>query len=54
MFYCIVGTNWTIQILHEMLYELHNKEPTIDQAMLEFGKPEKYEVGTKTYDLIFD
>lgn len=37
------GTNWSIQILHEMLFQLHNKEPTIDQAMLEFGKPEKYE-----------
>ncbi|XP_072265382.1 sulfotransferase 6B1-like isoform X2 [Pyxicephalus adspersus] len=37
------GTNWTIQILHEMLFELHNKEPTLDQAMLEFGKPDKYE-----------
>ncbi|XP_018412867.1 PREDICTED: sulfotransferase 6B1-like [Nanorana parkeri] len=37
------GTNWTIKILHEMLFEIHNKEPTLDQAMLEFGKPEKYE-----------
>ncbi|XP_071997013.1 sulfotransferase 6B1-like [Engystomops pustulosus] len=37
------GTNWTIQILHQMLFLLHNKEPTLDQAMLEFGKPEKYE-----------
>ncbi|KAM3931926.1 sulfotransferase 6B1-like [Leptodactylus fuscus] len=37
------GTNWSIQILHQMLFELHNKEPTIAHAMLEFGKPEKYE-----------
>ncbi|XP_073483899.1 sulfotransferase 6B1-like [Aquarana catesbeiana] len=37
------GTNWTIQILHEMLFEMHNKEPTLDQAMLEFGNPEKFE-----------
>ncbi|XP_069811667.1 sulfotransferase 6B1-like [Dendropsophus ebraccatus] len=36
------GTNWTIQILHEMLFQLHDKEPTLDQAMFEFGKPEKY------------
>ncbi|XP_063773963.1 sulfotransferase 6B1-like [Pseudophryne corroboree] len=37
------GTNWSIQILHEMLFGLHNKEPTLDQAMIEFGKPEKFE-----------
>ncbi|KAM9312338.1 sulfotransferase 6B1 [Gastrophryne carolinensis] len=37
------GTNWTIQILHEMLFTLHEKEPTLTQAMLEFGTPEKYE-----------
>ncbi|CAI9583760.1 unnamed protein product [Staurois parvus] len=37
------GTNWTIQILHEMLFEMHNKEPTLVQAMLEFGNPEKFE-----------
>ncbi|KAM4042758.1 sulfotransferase 6B1-like [Anomaloglossus baeobatrachus] len=36
------GTNWSIEILHQMLFELHNKEPTLDQAILEFGKPEKY------------
>ncbi|XP_075059702.1 sulfotransferase 6B1-like isoform X1 [Mixophyes fleayi] len=34
------GTNWSLQILQEMLFGLHNKEPTINQAMLEFGKPE--------------
>ncbi|XP_073483897.1 sulfotransferase 6B1-like isoform X2 [Aquarana catesbeiana] len=37
------GTNWTLQILHEMLLEIYNKEPTMDKGMLEFGKPEKYE-----------
>ncbi|XP_066450648.1 sulfotransferase 6B1-like [Eleutherodactylus coqui] len=26
-----------------MLFELHGKEPTLDQAKLEFGKPIKYE-----------
>ncbi|XP_040285444.1 sulfotransferase 6B1-like [Bufo bufo] len=41
------GTNWSIKILHQMLFELHNKEPTLDQAMLEFGKPEKYEYLTQ-------
>ncbi|XP_073528787.1 sulfotransferase 6B1-like [Phyllobates terribilis] len=43
MTYPKCGTNWTIEILHQMLFELQNKEPTIDQAMFEFGKPEKYE-----------
>ncbi|XP_063773967.1 sulfotransferase 6B1-like isoform X1 [Pseudophryne corroboree] len=37
------GTNWSAQILYEMLFAMHNKEPTIDNGMLEFGKPEKYE-----------
>ncbi|XP_069625255.1 sulfotransferase 6B1-like [Ranitomeya imitator] len=43
MTYPKCGTNWSIEILHQMLYEQQNKEPTIDNAMLEFGKPEKYE-----------
>ncbi|XP_075059703.1 sulfotransferase 6B1-like isoform X2 [Mixophyes fleayi] len=38
------GTNWSLQILQEMLFGLHNKEPTINQAMLEFGKPEICEI----------
>ncbi|XP_063773968.1 sulfotransferase 6B1-like isoform X2 [Pseudophryne corroboree] len=38
------GTNWSAQILYEMLFAMHNKEPTIDNGMLEFGKPEKYEI----------
>ncbi|XP_068088075.1 sulfotransferase 6B1-like [Hyperolius riggenbachi] len=37
------GTNWTIQILHELLFGIHNKEPTLSQAMLEFGNPEKFQ-----------
>ncbi|KAE8601673.1 hypothetical protein XENTR_v10013758 [Xenopus tropicalis] len=35
------GTNWVIRILHEMLFFIGGKEPSIDQAMIEFGKPEK-------------
>ncbi|KAM4770935.1 sulfotransferase 6B1-like [Rhinophrynus dorsalis] len=35
------GTNWLIKILHESLYALNDKEPSIEQAMIEFGKPEK-------------
>ncbi|KAG8444220.1 hypothetical protein GDO86_009416 [Hymenochirus boettgeri] len=35
------GTNWVIQILHEMVFYINNKEPSIVQAMLEFGRPEK-------------
>ncbi|XP_063773964.1 sulfotransferase 6B1-like [Pseudophryne corroboree] len=39
------GTNWTVQILHEILLAVHNKEPTVDRGMLEFqfGKADKYE-----------
>ncbi|XP_075059704.1 sulfotransferase 6B1-like isoform X1 [Mixophyes fleayi] len=37
------GTNWSIKILHEMLLAAHNKEPTRDRGILEFGKPEKIE-----------
>ncbi|XP_073413766.1 sulfotransferase 6B1-like isoform X1 [Dendrobates tinctorius] len=44
MTYPKCGTNWSIEILHQMLYEQQNKEPTIDNAMLEFGKPEKFEM----------
>ncbi|KAM4693509.1 sulfotransferase 6B1-like [Discoglossus pictus] len=35
------GTNWVIRILHEMVYSVNNKEPSLYQAMIEFGKPEK-------------
>ncbi|XP_075059707.1 sulfotransferase 6B1-like isoform X4 [Mixophyes fleayi] len=38
------GTNWSVQILREMLFSIHSKEPTIDHGVLEFGKPEKYEI----------
>ncbi|XP_063773966.1 sulfotransferase 6B1-like [Pseudophryne corroboree] len=37
------GTNWTVQILHEMLLAVHKKEPTVDRGVLEFGKAERYE-----------
>ncbi|XP_063306456.1 sulfotransferase 6B1-like [Pelobates fuscus] len=37
------GTNWAIQIFHEILFSMQNKEVTINQAMIEFGKPEKVE-----------
>uniref|UniRef100_A0A8C5QTF5 Sulfotransferase n=1 Tax=Leptobrachium leishanense TaxID=445787 RepID=A0A8C5QTF5_9ANUR len=37
------GTNWAIQIFHEMIFHLQNKEVTIEQAMIEFGKPQKIE-----------
>ncbi|CAI9583761.1 unnamed protein product [Staurois parvus] len=37
------GTNWSLQIVHEMMLEVHKKEPTMIKGMLEFGKPEKYE-----------
>ncbi|MEE6475076.1 hypothetical protein FKM82_010610 [Ascaphus truei] len=35
------GTNWIVQILHEMVYPMQNDHPTLHQAMIEFGKPEK-------------
>ncbi|XP_053315351.1 sulfotransferase 6B1-like [Spea bombifrons] len=35
------GTNWVTKVLHEMLILVHNREITVDHAMLEFGKPEK-------------
>ncbi|XP_066452036.1 sulfotransferase 6B1-like isoform X2 [Eleutherodactylus coqui] len=38
------GTHWSKTILHEMLLEVHGKEPTVDRIMFEFGKPEKYEI----------
>ncbi|KAM9312339.1 sulfotransferase 6B1-like [Gastrophryne carolinensis] len=37
------GTNWTVEILHEMLFGLHNREPTLHPFWLEFGKLGKYE-----------
>ncbi|XP_068088078.1 sulfotransferase 6B1-like [Hyperolius riggenbachi] len=37
------GTNWSLQILTEMLTAMHNKAPSKDFAMLEFGKPEKFQ-----------
>ncbi|XP_078511820.1 sulfotransferase 6B1-like [Lissotriton helveticus] len=37
------GTNWTVQILHDMIYTVHGKEPPPLMAMLEFGSPDKFE-----------
>ncbi|KAG8583499.1 hypothetical protein GDO81_008445 [Engystomops pustulosus] len=34
------GTNWTIQILHEMVSVFHNSDPLLDATMIEFGDPE--------------
>ncbi|KAM3932691.1 sulfotransferase 6B1-like [Leptodactylus fuscus] len=31
------GTNWTIQILYEMVSILHNREPVLDSTWIEFG-----------------
>eukprot|EP00079_Xenopus_tropicalis_P025734 XP_012819191.1 PREDICTED: sulfotransferase 6B1-like [Xenopus tropicalis] len=36
------GTNWVIRILHEMLFFIGGKEPSIDQAMIELGNQKKY------------
>ncbi|KAM8945299.1 sulfotransferase 6B1-like [Pelodytes ibericus] len=38
------GTNWAMQILQEVLFSIHKREITVDQAMLELGKPEKVEI----------
>nr|XP_033792924.1 sulfotransferase 6B1-like [Geotrypetes seraphini] len=37
------GTNWVIQILHEMVFMVTNNVPEPDFSMLEFGAPEKIE-----------
>ncbi|XP_044145905.1 sulfotransferase 6B1-like [Bufo gargarizans] len=34
------GTNWMIQILHEMVSLVHNRESLLDTAWIEFGNPE--------------
>ncbi|XP_078511818.1 sulfotransferase 6B1-like [Lissotriton helveticus] len=38
------GTNWTIQILHDMMYSIHGKEPPTFVPVLEFGSPDKFEI----------
>ncbi|XP_068088076.1 sulfotransferase 6B1-like [Hyperolius riggenbachi] len=43
MTYPKCGTNWSIQILNEILTAIHNKEPTKAFGTLEFGKPETFE-----------
>ncbi|XP_078507362.1 sulfotransferase 6B1-like isoform X2 [Lissotriton helveticus] len=37
------GTNWTLQILHDMMYSIHGKEPPTFAPILEFGSPDKFE-----------
>ncbi|KAJ1121783.1 hypothetical protein NDU88_000302 [Pleurodeles waltl] len=37
------GTNWTIHILHDMMYNIHGQEPPPVLSMLEFGTPDKFE-----------
>ncbi|XP_078511821.1 sulfotransferase 6B1-like [Lissotriton helveticus] len=41
--YLKCGNNWTVQILHDMIYSVHGKEPPPLMAMLEFGSPDKFE-----------
>ncbi|KAJ1121785.1 hypothetical protein NDU88_000304 [Pleurodeles waltl] len=41
------GTNWTIQILHDMMYTIHGQEPPTFVPVLEFGKPDKFETLNK-------
>ncbi|XP_063297404.1 sulfotransferase 6B1-like [Pelobates fuscus] len=41
------GTNWITQVLHEVVYFTHNREPLLEDAMLEFGEPEKVESITR-------
>ncbi|XP_078507360.1 sulfotransferase 6B1-like [Lissotriton helveticus] len=38
------GTNWTLQILHDMMYSIHGKEPPTFVPVLEFGSPDKFEI----------
>ncbi|KAM4693532.1 sulfotransferase 6B1-like isoform 2-T2 [Discoglossus pictus] len=35
------GTNWVIQVLNEMVYSLNNKEPLLENPIVEFLKAEK-------------
>ncbi|XP_018412857.1 PREDICTED: sulfotransferase 6B1-like [Nanorana parkeri] len=37
------GTNWVIQILHEMVSIIKNQETVLDQPMIEFGSPQMLE-----------
>ncbi|XP_077342484.1 sulfotransferase 6B1-like [Lithobates pipiens] len=37
------GTNWVIQILHEVVSMIQNQEVVLDQPMIEFGNPQMLE-----------
>ncbi|XP_075452662.1 sulfotransferase 6B1-like isoform X2 [Ascaphus truei] len=37
------GSNWTLQLLYDMVYSIHDKEPPGIIPMLEFGAPDKFE-----------
>ncbi|XP_075452659.1 sulfotransferase 6B1-like isoform X1 [Ascaphus truei] len=37
------GSNWTLQLLHDMVHTIHDKEPPPMIPVLEFGAPDKYE-----------
>ncbi|MEE6475068.1 hypothetical protein FKM82_010604 [Ascaphus truei] len=37
------GTNWTFQLLQDMVYTIHNKQPPPFVPVLEFGSPDNFE-----------
>ncbi|XP_073483894.1 sulfotransferase 6B1-like isoform X1 [Aquarana catesbeiana] len=37
------GTNWVVQILHEVVSMIKNQEVVLDQPMIEFGNPQMLE-----------
>ncbi|XP_040203742.1 sulfotransferase 6B1-like, partial [Rana temporaria] len=37
------GTNWAVQILHEVVSVIKNQEVALDQPMIEFGNPQTIE-----------
>ncbi|XP_075452663.1 sulfotransferase 6B1-like isoform X1 [Ascaphus truei] len=37
------GSNWTLQLLQDMVYSIHDKEPPAIIPKLEFGSPDKFE-----------
>ncbi|XP_078507320.1 sulfotransferase 6B1-like [Lissotriton helveticus] len=38
------GTNWTFEILHDMMFGIHGKELPTFVPVLEFGTPDKFEI----------
>ncbi|XP_073483895.1 sulfotransferase 6B1-like isoform X2 [Aquarana catesbeiana] len=38
------GTNWVVQILHEVVSMIKNQEVVLDQPMIEFGNPQMLEI----------